>query len=162
MANKMSKKRRHDAGVATDVEVVDYLDRNPNLYKTIQLGCYLEKYPQVDYISYNGDPEELIVNVYHHFVNIFLKFFPDTVFHNGNGENEIFIRHTDRALFFEMQIEFNDPSTTTYLSILEDQYNKYAKDVVEYLNRKFNVNIHTQSFEIDFRECWVNPMIYYK
>lgn len=145
------KKRRFDENVVTDDEVMAFLDRNPNQYKAIQLCCYLEKFPSIDYITANN-PNELILAVFNHVNRIIITFFKNVRFVDRENEEEISessIVNDDNFYLLGFQIfplngVYNDEFDGAYEKIksCELYYDRYFEKINELLSKRFNVNFN--------------------
>lgn len=83
------KKRRYCEDVVSDTSIVNFLDRNPILYKQIQLGSYLDDLTEQGKIIFNIDntgPSTLCISIMTGIKELILKFFPDLKFEDEYGK----------------------------------------------------------------------------
>ena len=90
---KMNKRRRFDENVVSDSKIVDFLDRNPFLYKNIQLSTYLDELTNNFIIPFNIGSSSLIemcTSIMYGIQGIIRRVFPDVIFCDHEEERGSF------------------------------------------------------------------------
>lgn len=122
-----NKKRRSDENTVNDTDIADFLHRKSELYKHIQLSCYLEKLASERSVPFTIDrttSELFCLSIMEGIKVIIRKIFTDAKFGDDTGSNELYcVTNIDGA----------------YIGILRNYYLKKYRG----LNfKKFNFSIY--------------------
>lgn len=170
-----NKKRRFDTEAVTDTDISDFLDTRPDLYKQIQLSCFLDKCPA--FFSNANSLKELAFEIHNHIKRTVLNFYPELEFWCSRKGKEIKIitgigkLDTEMAgnLSFSCNSHFNEKyngkhyvemnfwiynyseDLSVFFNISGESFNKYFLTLSELLSKQFNCDV---SIKVESDSDW--------
>lgn len=164
-----NNKRRFDENVVNDTDIADFLDRKPELYRHVQLSCYLEKLASESLIPFTIDrtsPELFCVSVLEGIKTIIRKIFTDAKFGDTNGSNELYcVTNSDKQysgyfnkFYFEKYqgmtftevyswIYYNDDDTDTFFEISGESFDIY----LSFLSQILSTPTHKVVIKVNYK-----------
>ena len=152
----MAKRRRYDENLVTDNEISDFLDTKPELYKQIQLSCFLEKFPELSNIDISS-PKKFCISILENIKNTIHRFFPELEMYSANGYFSIISSEDEDdgyRYLFEKRFPnlkftvvgfwvngYNDDKPREFYKISGESFDKYFSFLSEKLSREYNSNI---------------------
>ena len=152
----MSKRRRYDEQLNTDNEISDFLDSKPELYKQIQLSCFLEKFPLLSNID-SSSPKNFCISILNNIKHTIHLFFPELEMHSEKGDFSIISSEDEDNgyhYFYEKRFPnskftavgfwvygYNDDEPSEFYKISDASFDKYFSFLSEKLSQEYNSNI---------------------